>query len=306
MEVFSTLVFRCIPLLFLVLAGIFARRRLGLDRESIAKLVIYLIAPLVMFTNVSQLDLKAEFIVVPFGFLILSCLVCFLFLKITRPFFKDPLPNLIAFSSGNANTGYFGLPVAIAIFGSEVTGLYLLFILGFLLFENTYGFYVLARGNFTAREAFQRLLRLPAVYAFAGAVLVNVLGLKMTPALLDFSASFRGAYTVLGMMIVGMGVAEVKSWKVDWKFIGTLFFSKFVVYPILAAAFIALDQSTLHVFDQRSHQMMLLIACCPLAANTVAFSVMLKTEPEKAALSVLMSTIFAVFYIPAMVALLFH
>lgn len=295
-----------IPLLFLVAAGIFARRKLQLDRESIAKLVIYMVAPIVMFANILQIELKPEYIAVPFGFMAMSCLICFLFFRLSHFFFPNPLPNLIGFSSGNANTGYFGLPVAIAIFGPDVTGLYMLFILGFLLFENTYGFYVLARGNFTAKEAIQRLLKLPAFYAFSLAIPLNLLGLRLSQPLVDFSASFRGAYSILGMMIVGMGVAEVKSWKMDWSFIGTLFLSKFVVWPLMAAAFIFIDQSWLHVFDSRVHQMMILISCCPLAANTVAFSVMLKTEPEKAALSVLASTIFAVFYIPAVVALLFH
>lgn len=51
--------------------------------------------------------------------------------------------------------------------------------------------------------------------------------------------------------------------------------------------------------------MMLLISACPLAANTVAFATLLKTEPEKAGVAVLLSTVFALFYIPALVAVLF-
>lgn len=305
MDIFQTLLFRLIPLLFLVGVGIFARRKLELDRESIAKLTIYIVAPIVMFTNILQIELEPEYLAVPFGFMLTGCVICFIFYRFSRSLFPSPVPNLIGFSAGNSNTGYFGLPVAIAVFGSEVTGLYMLFILGFLLFENTYGFYVLARGNFTARDAIHRLLKLPAFYAFSLAIPLNLLGLKLSTSIIDFSSSFRGAYTVLGMMIVGMGVAEVKSWKMDWKFIGTLFLAKFIVWPLSAGLFIYFDQTILHIFDSQIHQMLILISCCPLAANAVAFSVMLKTEPEKAALSVLVSTLFAVIYIPAVVAFFF-
>ncbi len=42
----------------------------------------------------------------------------------------------------------------------------------------------------------------------------------------------------------------------------------------------------------------------PLAANTVAIATELKTYPEKASVAVLMSTLFALFFIPLVVSFL--
>jgi len=48
-----------------------------------------------------------------------------------------------------------------------------------------------------------------------------------------------------------------------------------------------------------------LFSIFPIAANKVAFATELKVHPEKAALTVFLSTLFALFYIPLVVSLLF-
>jgi malate permease and related proteins len=68
-------------------------------------------------------------------------------------------------------------------------------------------------------------------------------------------------------------------------------------------AFIALDRGFLHFYTTVIHQVMVLASIVPLAANTVAIATELKTQPEKAALAVLLSTVFALFYIPTLVTL---
>jgi len=300
--IFFGLIGRLIPLYLIVGVGFFAGRKMKIDKDSIAKLVIYIISPIVIFTNVSQLEMKAEFLAVPLGFACLCSLIAVVFLFLSK---RGPLSNLLSFSVGNANTGYFGLPVAMMLFGTDVVGLYLLFCLGFILYENTVGFYILARGNATAQEAFQRLIRLPALYAFVLAIIANVCGFKLSGSYADFSGFFRGTYSVLGVMLIGLGVAELRSFKFDWKFISLAFVGKFIVWPASVAAFILADRSSFHFYDEQVHQMMLLISCAPLAANTVAFATLLKTEPEKAGVVVLLSTFFALFFIPAMVTWLF-
>ncbi len=310
MEIFRSLVVRLIPLYFIVATGFFAGRKLKIERDSVAKLVIFVIAPIVVFTNVSQIELKAEYLAVPLGFGLLCSAIAVGFLAIAHRFgaafgIRGATGNLLAFSAGNANTGYFGVPIALILFGSGSVGLYLLFCLGFILYENTVGFYILARGTATMPEALRRLARLPALYAFAAALVANRLGLKIEGVAADFSGYFRGAYSVLGVMLIGLGVAEVRTFRFDWRFTLATFVGKFAVWPAAVGLFIVLDRGRFGIFDERTHQMMLLIAACPLAANTVAYATLLKTEPEKAGIAVLLSTIFALFYIPTLVALWF-
>ena len=310
MEIFRSLIVRLIPLYFIVATGFIAGRKLKVDRDSVAKLVIFVISPIVVFTNVSQIELKAEYLAVPVGFAVLCSMIAVSFLAVSHRLghyfgIKGALANLLSFSAGNANTGYFGVPIALMLFGPSAIGVYLLFCLGFILYENTVGFYILARGTATVREAVRRLVRLPALHAFGLALVANRLGLKIDGVAADFSGYFRGAYSVLGVMMIGLGVAEIRTLRFDWKFTLATFIAKFLVWPALVALFIVMDRGHFMIFDERTHQMMFLISACPLAANTVAYATLLKTEPEKAGVAVLLSTLFALFFIPAFVAVLF-
>lgn len=305
MSVFLGLFERLIPLYGLVALGYVSGRFVKVSKESVALLVIYVISPMVVFLNVSQIGLEAKYFLVPGLMAGFASLTCFVFFHLSGLGFRSPAKNVIAFASANANSGYFGLPVAMILFGQEITGIWLLFSLGFILFENTYGFYMMARGQHTAREALLRIFKLPALYAFVAAIVANFAGLEITGVYADFSAFFRGAYALLGMMLIGMGVAEMRKLTLDWKFLVTVHAGKFLFWPALAFGFVALDRAFLHLYDTQVHPLILLLGCCPVAANTVAFSTVLKAEPEKASVAVLLSTAFALLFIPLVVGIFF-
>lgn len=45
--------------------------------------------------------------------------------------------------------------------------------------------------------------------------------------------NFRGAYSVLGMTIIGMGVGSIGGWIGDWRFTIVAFTGKFLAWPAL-------------------------------------------------------------------------
>jgi len=88
------------------------------------------------------------------------------FYSISKLFWKDNSRNILAFTAGTGNTGYFGLPVAMVLFNSEQVGLVVLSILGFVLYENSLGFFITARGNHTVKESLMKVLKLPTIMRF--------------------------------------------------------------------------------------------------------------------------------------------
>ncbi len=273
-------------------------------KETVASLLIYIIAPAVIFNSVFTSPIAANILFLPILFFIVCCLICLAAFTAAKYFWTDATKNILAFAAGSGNTGYFGLPVAIALFGPNVAGLVVASILGFILFENSLGFFITARGHHTAKESLIRVLKLPTIYAFAIALILNLFGLKLGQGYADFAVLFRGAYTVLGMMLIGLGLASIVNYKFDFKFVSIAFLAKFIVWPAIIFGIIVLDNAFFGFFNLQIHKVMILMAIVPLAANTVAYATELDAHPEKASFAVLLSTLFALFYIP-LISLLF-
>ncbi|MCL5091040.1 MAG: AEC family transporter, partial [Patescibacteria group bacterium] len=136
------------------------------------------------------------------------------------------------------------------------------------------------------------------------ALALNFAGVKFGQGYADFASLFRGAYTILGMMLIGLGLASISSYKFDFKFLTVAFLAKFIVWPIMILVIISLDKAFFGFFTEQIHKVMLLMSVVPLAANTVAYATELDAHPDKASFAVLVSTIVALFYIP-LISMLF-
>jgi len=301
MDIFLTLFLKILPLYALILLGFIAGKFLHVKKESIAPILIYIVAPVIVFNGVITTHLSPNILSLPLLFLIICSCMCLVFHVIASKIWHDSTKNIFAFAVGTGNTGYFGLPVALAIFDTHVLGIVVLSLLGFILYENTVGFFTVAKGHHTVEESIKKVLTLPTVYAFLLGIIINILGLHLGSIYADAAANFKGAYTILGMMIIGLGLSSIDDYKFDVTFIGLTFFAKFLVWPIIIFSLIFLDNAFFHFYTVDMHKVMVLMSIVPLAANTVSFATQLKTQPEKAALAVLLSTLFALVYIPIMV-----
>jgi predicted permease len=232
--------------------------------------------------------------------------MCLLFYKISTYIWKDATRNILAFATGTGNSGYFGLPVALAILGQSFLGAIVFSLLGFTLYENSLGFFIVARGKSSVRGSLLRVLKLPTIYAFLAGLLVNLSGLH--PNNIDIYTSilpnFSGAYTLLGMMVIGLGMADVRQGAFDWRFISVALLAKSLVWPSITAFLILLDRHFTHFYDENVQHLLIFMSLIPLAANTVNYATLLGTHPEKAAIAVLISTVLALFYIPLILSLL--
>ena len=303
MDNFFLLFWKILPLYFVVLLGFLAGRVLGIQKQQVARLLIYIISPVVAFNGVFTTPIAFSTLSLPFLYIFIAIITCYGGLYLTKSLWQDSSLQTFAFAAASGNTGYFGLPVAIAIFGDKIIGLVILIALGAIVFEVTIGYYVMARGNYSIRESIRRLIRLPAIYAFAAGVFLNLLGWSFGDAYAATIKNFQGAYTILGMMTIGLGLADVSKADFDVKFISGLVAAKFLFWPLITLAIISLDLNFLHIYNQEIHCVLFLLSIVPVAANTVAFSAELGTKPEKAAIAVVITTLLAVGVIPLMLGL---
>lgn len=303
MTLFLSLLYKVIPLYINIALGFIAGKKLHVDRESIAKLLFYIIAPVIIFCGVMNTELNLNILMLPLVIFGISSVLCYLVFYISRFLWKDSLVNLAAYSAGVANTGYFGLPVALMLFNDQGEGIYLMGLLGINLFENSVGYYVLARGTYSARECAVKLAQLPTLYAFVLALALNLLGFTLPQAMIELSQYFKGAFTVLGMMVIGFGISSLTRLSFDYKFIAVTFLTRFVLWPLAVFAVIWIDRIVFGMFDESICKAMILIASVPLAANMVVLASLFNIHPGIAATTVLLSTILALVIIPCVVLL---
>ena len=304
MAVFWTLFLKVLPLYLIIGLGYLAGKYFHVKKEIIAPLLIYIIVPIIVFHGVATTPLTLQHSSLPFVFFLLCCCICFLFLWISSLIWQDTTKNILAFTAGTGNTGYFGLPVAVALFGKSLMGLVVFAILGITLYENTVGFFIVARGRHSIQKSISKVVKLPTLYAFLAGMLVNLAGVHFGEVYVNSVNNFSGAYIVLGMMLIGLGMADSHWSTLDIRFVGMAFLAKFMVWPGLMMFLVFLDENLFHLYSRDVYQMMLLLSLVPLAANTVSYAADLRIQPEKAAVAVLLSTLFALFFIPLMTIVL--
>ena len=304
MSLFFLLLLKIFPLYINIILGYFSTKLLDVKRESIASILIYILGPIVVFSATLSVKIDMSILFLPVFFYVFCSAIAFITLYVFRKSWSDPSGNILAFSAGTGNTGYFGIPLAIIFFPPYLADIYIFTVLASLLYESTTGFYVTAKGNFTVKESFHKMLKLPILYAFILGVIFNLLGVVIPEEVSSYTAQFKGAYGILGMMMLGMGLVGLKKGSdLDVKFISINFTMKFIFWPLAILGVIYLDRNFYMFLNEDLYKVMFLFAIVPLAGNTVTLAVLLNAKPEKASFTVLLSTIVSIIYIPIVLAI---
>ena len=304
MSVFASLFLNLLPLYALIFAGFVAGRYLNVDRQSIGTLAIYIFMPVVMFGFVADLDFKLEYVILPFLLYGISAVVALSFLNLGKKIYGDNQANLMAMCAAMGNTGYFGLPLVLLFFPKELIAIYIFMNLGALIFEATIGYYIAARGNFDVRTSLMKIVGFPGIYAIALGLVFNQTGVELPEIFWTYWTHFKGAYVVVGMMIIGVALSQLDRFVFGVRFVSLTFAGKFMALPLLAFAFVMIDRIWLHWFEKDIHHLIMIISIVPPGANIAAFATKMNLQPEKAATTILIGTVFALFYIPLMIWLM--
>jgi malate permease and related proteins len=283
------------PLLIMVLIGFIAQRLYHIQARTLAVLAIYILSPAVVLLGVLGEHISLSILYLPLVVLAMGIIICLFSYTVSGFIWTDARHQQVGFSSGTANSSYFGIPVCGAILGPDAIPIAVMFALGQTLFEATLGYYLAARGQGTMKQSLLKLITLPVLYAVALALLLRYQNWQMPQVLLESAQLLESAFTPIGMMLIGVGLAESKlGARPDFRFILAVLFSKFVLWVLVILTFIWLDKTWLHWFSPLVHQVMLVQAVAPVAVSTVAYATEFKLFPEKMAMAVVVSIFVAV------------
>jgi hypothetical protein len=178
----------------MIALGYIAGRFLQVKKESISPLLIYIITPFVVFNGTVKVTLSASALSLPVFFYTLCCLMSVVFYYIGKCYWKGTEKNILAFAAGTGNTGYFGVPVALALFSDDVIGIAVLSLLGFVLYTSTVGYFILSKGKASTSESIKNVFKLPFIYAFVAGIIVNLVSTDLGELYNTTAQSFQGVH----------------------------------------------------------------------------------------------------------------
>ncbi|MBF0315815.1 MAG: AEC family transporter [Oligoflexia bacterium] len=319
MAILTALFLKILPFYFLIFIGFLLGISMKIDLRSISTVVIYAITPMVVFKGVVDKHFSYDLLYIPLvvyaiftTLSLLSLLASRIAPALTHTHDKR-VRAIVSFTAAAGNTGYIGLPLTLAIFGEEAISIAVLAIFGNVLFEYTIGIYFLSRGNFTRTQSLLKLLKLPALYALLVGIVVKYLmnhhGLQFPGSVYDLLTHFQGAYSTLGMLFVGLTLATTKLKNIHVFALIYPIFSRFLLSPLLTTALIFLDKNLFHLFSASPqtaliYNVVLLLSCTPVAANSVMFANLVGLPADDAAIAVIISTFLSLLYLPLAISLM--
>ena len=135
MIIFSLVFYKILTSLLYVLIGFLAGKYSNVDRDSIARLLFYFVAPVVFFsipTNASLTLSDLSLIVVVY--LICAFLVVFSY-WLYGYIWQDANRNILALSAGTGNGAYVVLPIATALFDDKTLSIFTIAMIGIAICE---------------------------------------------------------------------------------------------------------------------------------------------------------------------------
>jgi malate permease and related proteins len=299
MNLFLILLGKISPLYLNIAIGYILTRYFKVKRDFIATLLIYILGPIVILFATLSIEINLQLVFLPLFVFFFGTSIAFYILRRYKNDWNDASINTLAFTCGTGNTGYFGIPLAMILLSPQSANIFIFATLASLLYENTTGFYVTAKGSFTARQSIMKVIKLPLLYAFIAGVSLNILGFRTPEFIIPYFEGFKWAYGILGMMMLGMGMKgfNLKA-DADMKYLKVAYFYKFIFWPATILLIIFVDKNFIGFLSQEIYKVLFLFSVVPLAGNTVTLAVLLKARPEKASFTVLLSTLISVIYIP--------
>lgn len=303
MSIFSLVFFKVLSSLLSVVVGFFAGKFSNVEKNSIASLLFFFIAPVVFFAIPTSTKLTFSSLgITALTFTLASCLSFFSYWLYGK-YWSDSRRNILALSAGTGNSGYVVLPVATVLFDDHTLSIYALGLIGIAIYEASIGCYYCARSISTFKESIFRVARLPLLNSFFLGCTMSLMGFHLPNFLDEFVNNMKGAYSILGMVTIGLALAEIRQFELDIKFTIAAFASKFLFYPILFNLFILIDRLFFQYLDNNYYNALQLLCIAPMATNTIVLASLYNIYPEKAATAVLLSLVFVLLYMPIMTTL---
>jgi len=206
----------------------------------------------------------------------------------------DAKEKSIAVVTGlGGNTGNFGIPLDLAIFGPASLPYTGILNVMCMIFEMTFGVYFYSRGKFSVKESILNIFKLPILWAVILGLSFNFLHIPIPDQILKLLELGGNGSIALQLVIFGLYVGTLHLGRFSWKLLIWSAGVKFLLLPILG--FFVLH--FLHIqFEVDAFVMLELLV--PIAVNNVNLSSLYHCKPQTVTEILLVTSLLSIIVIP--------
>ena len=198
---------------FLVMGtGVILDRALHVDKRHLSRLAIYVLTPCLVFSLIAHSTVDPrQFGLMILYVMIITAIMCVLAMAVGRLLgWPGRSVDALVLSVAFLNSGNFGLSVVLFSFGEAGLELASVFFVATSLTTHTLAAFFASRSNGGGTKALLQVLRLPAPYAFALALIIRAMGWGV-PEILDKPISLIASSAVpILLMMLGLQLSQTK------------------------------------------------------------------------------------------------
>jgi predicted permease len=197
-----------------------------------------------------------------------------------------------------SNGGNYGLPVVSFAFGEEALSYGTVFFLTGSVLTNTVGAFLAAAGRRTMRTAVMSVLKIPAIYGIAAAIVVLATGISVPTALLRPISMLSDAALPLMILVLGMQLERAARPTRPALVVVA------VCVSLVLAPMIALGLTTLFGVSGAARQAVVVLSSMPVAVATTILALEFDAAPDFVTSAVFLSTILSPLTLTPLIAYL--
>lgn len=271
---------------------------------ALSKLLMYVGMPFLILTNSIKISFDGELLLMIGVVAVIGVAYTFAMFFVSKPLTdmekQEKTKGMMRFCSVFSNSGFLGIPLAMAVFGAGSKVLTVVIILNIItnVLMYTLGVYLVS-GDRTAMSLKKAFLN-PVLIAFVVGIIVNLLKVhEYVPELVTYSNHFSNLVTPVSMTILGMKMAGInfadlfKSWRTYY--VSAL---KLVVFPLVVVLLAIVLKMAIPVITTEVVFGIFIAFATPTAGLASTFSDNYNGDTDNAVAFTLGSTLLSVVTIP--------
>lgn len=198
-----------LPVFVLIGAGFILARTMSLNAQTLSRLSLYVLAPALVFSKLSQTTLPSTDLVQIVLFTVVGTLAVLLLSWAVARLLRLDRSRESAFMlvCSFVNHGNYGLPLVLFAFGQEGLERALIYFVTGALLTNTLGVFIASRGKAKATSSLLNIFRIPMIYAIAVAFAVNATNSVLPQAILKPVEMAGNAAIPVMLLLLGVQLA---------------------------------------------------------------------------------------------------